>query len=344
MSEKKHYLMFCSLAYAFPILRPIQEEIRRRGDECAWFIEKECPNLLNEDELQLYTSDEVKDYNPIAVFVPGNWVYDWFPGVKVQVFHGYPINKRGDKVDDHFRMRGWFDIYCTSGPTSTPTFKQLSESLGYFKVYETGWCKVDSLVTPLLNNEKKDRKTVFVATTFSKDICALNTLYPTIKKLATEKDWDWIITMHPKLQDYELEKKYRLLERECPNVSFTTQTKVKDMQKADVMLCDSSSIIVEFMILDKPVVTYRNTNPGPQILNVLDIEEIEDALEIALRRPDELMQNIHEYTSKHEAHRDGKNCSRILDAVDDFILNYKGRLKSKPLNLIRRIKLRLKQM
>lgn len=98
------------------------------------------------------------------------------------------------------------------------------------------------------------------------------------------------------------------------------------------------------MILDKPVVTYRNTNPGPQILNVLDIEEIEDALEIALRRPDELMQNIHEYTSKHEAHRDGKNCSRILDAVDDFILNYKGRLKSKPLNLIRRIKLRLKQM
>ena len=65
------------------------------------------------------------DYQPIAVFAPGNYIYDFFPGVKVSLFHGYPINKRGDEKDDHFSVRGWFDVYCTQGETSTLPFKEL---------------------------------------------------------------------------------------------------------------------------------------------------------------------------------------------------------------------------
>lgn len=99
---KKHYLFFVSVAYSYPILRPLQDEIRRRGDDVAWFIEPDCPVLLNQDERWLQSVQEVMDYQPIAVFAPGNYIYDFFPGVKVSLFHGYPINKRGDEKDDHF--------------------------------------------------------------------------------------------------------------------------------------------------------------------------------------------------------------------------------------------------
>ena len=80
---KKHYLFFVSVAYSYPILRPLQDEIRRRGDDVAWFIEPDCPVLLAQDERWLQSVQEVMDYQPIAVFAPGNYIYDFFPGVKV---------------------------------------------------------------------------------------------------------------------------------------------------------------------------------------------------------------------------------------------------------------------
>ena len=111
---KKHYLFFVSVAYSYPILRPLQDEIRRRGDEVAWFVEPDCPVLLDQDERWLQSVQEVMDYQPIAVFAPGNYIYDFFPGVKVSLFHGYPINKRGDEKDDHFSATPCLTAQCLS--------------------------------------------------------------------------------------------------------------------------------------------------------------------------------------------------------------------------------------
>ena len=92
------------------------------------------------------------------------------------------------------------------------------------------------------------------------------------------------------------------------------------------------------MLLDKPVVTYKNTSPGKHLINVTDVNDIEQALEEALTYPKELMKEIRSYTQLHEGHRDGKNSARILDAVDDFIENHKGNMKRKPINLFRKLK------
>lgn len=338
----KRYLFFATLSYSYTILRPLQKEIWRRGDEVAWFLEDSCTDRLLPNEKRLHTIDEVMQYSPIAVFAPGNYIYDFFPGVKVALFHGYPINKRTQKRDDHFSIRGWFDIYCTQGPSSTPQFKKLEVECGFFKVYETGWCKVDDFYSaPLQPIHRSNRPTILYGTTFTKGISSARVLLPQIEKLAATKDWDWIITFHPKLNDPQLIADYMAMAEKHKNVQiFRDIDGANTYRKTDVLLCDTSSIIVEYMLMDKPVVTYRNTRPGDFLLDVRNEEEVGTAIEKALTRPKELMDNILAYTSHHEGHRDGQNSARVLDAVDDFIANYKGRLKRKPLNLVRKLKLR----
>ena len=52
------------------------------------------------------------------------------------------------------------------------------------------------------------------------------------------------------------------------------------------------------------------------------------------------MQAIRTHTMEHEPHRDGRCSARVLDAVDDFLARGRAGLKRRPLNLVRRIKLR----
>lgn len=342
----KRYLFFAQLSYTFSILRPLEQEIWRRGDDCAWFLEDSCDNLLEPNEKRLTTIDEVIDYKPLAVFAPGNYIYDFFPGIKVQVFHGYPINKRNATHDDHFHLRGWFDLYCTQGPSSTVPFRKLEAREGYFKVYETGWCKTDDYVMALkqaAGNDIPDYKTIVYASTFSHNITSAYEMPEAIEQMAKDKPWHWLMTLHPKLTDPDLRNTYKQLARKYPEkITFKDALTPLDLAYTDAMLCDTSSIIVEYMMLGKPVVTYHNTNPGPQLVNVIDKEAIAPALERVLSYPKELMDNIQEYTDMHEAHRDGLNSTRVLDAVDDFLANSKGRIKAKPLNLFRKLKLRLR--
>lgn len=338
----KKYLMFVSLPYAYPIMRPLQREIRRRGDDVAWFIEEGGPDQLAEGERRLATIAEVMEYDPIAVFAPGNHIPDFFPGVKVQLFHGYPINKRNDRHDDHFTVRGWFDIYCTQGPTSTGPFREQERRYGYFRVYETGWTKADDYFSPEMQAPLHNaRPVVLYSTTFTRSLTSTPYLADEIEHLVAERDWEWIFMFHPKLDDRAVIDRYARIAAAHDNVTFLGTTfDFGALRRADVLLCDSSSIILEFMFLDRPVVTFRNSHPGPYLIDVQRPEEVGPALERALARPEELMREIRAYTMRHEPHRDGRCSARVLDAVDDFLARGRAGLKRRPLNLVRRIKLR----
>ena len=138
MQEIKKHLLYVTLPYAYTILRPLRNEIIRRGENVAWFVEKDCPVEIEEGDILLKTLKDAVDYNPIASYAPGNYIPDFIPGIKVALFHGYAIQKRIEKIDDHFTIRGWFDIYCTQGPSSTEYFKELEAKKNFFRVYETG--------------------------------------------------------------------------------------------------------------------------------------------------------------------------------------------------------------
>ena len=221
-------------------------------------------------------------------------------------FHGYAIQKRIEKIDDHFTIRGWFDIYCTQGPSSTEYFKELEAKKNFFRVYETGWTKADTYFSP--DFQKKvinDKPLILYPPTFSQNICSAPHLIETIERLVKTKDWNWIFTFHPKLDDPFINTEYRRIADQNNNaIFFDGADKLHLLQSADVMLCDSSSIILEFMFLNKPVVTFRNTHPGKHLIDVQNPDDVEAAIEKALSRPEELMKNIEEYRS--EERRVGK--------------------------------------
>lgn len=341
----RKYLFLVSLTYSFPILRPLQKAIKARGDEVAWFFDEPGPEkYLKEDEKHLKTITEVMEYNPVAVFTAGNHMYDFFPGYKVQLFHGFNINKRPGK-GDHFALKGWFDLYCTQGETSTTEFKRLERKYDYFRVVETGWPKIDDFYNEdgtMDDRSGNNPPVILYSSTFTDWITSTPYLYDEIKRLVQERDWQWYITFHPKMKEETVEK-YKQLEQYGNVVFYDSDNNVELLKKADVMVCDSSSIIVEFLTFGKPVVTFKNTAPGAYLIDIDDPALLESSICTALEKPAELIKNIHKYIERMNPYYDGKSSERVLAAVDAL---QSGKIKKpgrkKPLNLFRKYKSRKK--
>ena len=336
----KKYLFHVSHLYSFSIVRPLQDTIIRNGDMAAWFLSRpEYRNLLKKNEKELQSISDVINYDPCAVFVASNTVPDFFPGAKVQLFHGFNARKRKSSTG-HFRLRGFFDLYCTQGPSTTLPFLELEKKYKYFKTIETGWPKMDPLFSGPDIRIKNKKPVILFTSTFTPALSAAHEILDVLTELINKNTWDWIITLHPKMSA-DIVMQYKRLEG--TNCRFIeTDNIIPLLKKADVMLSDTSSVVSEFLLQKKPVVTFRNRRPGAHLINVLDRNDIEISIEKALTRPVALMDAIENYIRLIHPYDDGKSSERVLNATDCFIEKYFGKLKAKPLNLTRRMKMRLK--
>ncbi|KRG84013.1 hypothetical protein ABB34_10370 [Stenotrophomonas daejeonensis] len=331
LNRPRRYLFFVELDYSFEILRPLQQAARARGCEVAWFLNGPAPEYLSEDESLLKTVSEVRTFAPDAVFVPGNEVPLSFPGLKVQVFHGLGIEKKG-----HFRIRGMFDLFCTFGPSTTGPFKQLAVKHGWFKVEETGWPKMDPLFAADAEARTDGVKTVLYAPTFSPALTSAPALADEIARIARERDWHWIVKFHPKMEE-RFAAPIRAIA--APNFEVVEEARMLPLLRlADVMLTDTSSAAAEFMLAGKPVVTYRNRAPGPHLINIVRVEELEGALDMAMRGEDPARHARGRYAEEMHPWNDGRSSERVLDAVENMLINGRAGLGRKPLNLLRRFK------
>ena len=335
----KKYLFYISHNYCFEILRPLQQQIRRRGDEIAWFVEgNEINNdYFHQDDQVLTNIPQVIAYHPRAVFVPGNLVPDFIPGLKVQVFHGFEWKKKG-----HFRIRGCFDLYCTQGPFFTQKFNQLKALHPHFNVTETGWPKIDSLFNAKAYSwaSKRDVRTVLYAPTFSPALTSAVALHDEISRLSNNQDWQWIIKFHPKMNPDWIQM-YQALSSDNLHI-VETDSLAPILQAADLMVSDTSSIITEFGLLNKPIVTLNNKSPESHLLNISQAEDLEKTITQAFQGDDGLLQKIKNNAEQMHPYIDGQSSSRIIDAVEKMIGSGRAGLKRKPLNLIRKLKLRKK--
>lgn len=335
MDMTKHYLFYGSERYTQAIMRPIDAAIKSRGDKVAWFFNGPGAEDLQDGDQLLSTVDDVKRWNPIAVITPNNLVPHFFPGVKVQTFHGFDAGK-----PRHIYIRGFFDLYCTTGPRDTRQFFELANKLQHFAVIETGWPKLDyffSQLPPQLPPVKTP-PTVLYHSTFSPSWSAAEILYPEVKRLSQTGEWNWVVTLHPKMNKETCDK-FKALENE--HLRFSDADNILELfPDADVMCSDTSSALSEFLLTGKPVVTFKNRRPGPQLIDIHEVGDFEPAIRKALSRPTELMKAIEQFGAEIHPARDGKSAERILDAIDTFIAQGGKNKKNKPWNLLRKFKLR----
>ncbi|HUB91468.1 MAG TPA: CDP-glycerol glycerophosphotransferase family protein [Dyella sp.] len=330
----KHYLLYGSERYALAILRPLQEAIRARGDETAWFFDGPGAEDLIEGE-RLLSVREVRQWKPIAVITPGNHLPHFFPGVKVEVFHGFNAGK-----PRHIYIRGFFDLYCTTGPRDTQAFGELAHKLGHFAVTETGWPKLDPFMRAISGPLPPVRTppVILYHSTFSPSWSAAETLYEEVKRLSRDGRWRWIVTFHPKM-DPDTAAKYKALQNEY--LSFAENDNILELfPQVDMMCSDTSSALSEFLLTGKPVVTFNNRAPGPQLIDIHNAADFEPAIQRALSRPPALMQAIKAFGEAIHPYHDGRSSERVLDAIDAFIANGGRNRKSKPRNWWRKLKLR----
>ncbi|MFQ3248224.1 MAG: UDP-N-acetylglucosamine 2-epimerase [Glaciecola sp.] len=331
------FILLIQQNYTFEILRPMQAEMKARGDQVLWLaLGRDVKSeLFDEQENVTRSISEAIAFKADAIFVTGNVVPDFIPGLKVQVFHGFEWKKKG-----HFRIRGSFDLYCTQGPLFTRKFDEFAKQYGYFDVVETGWPKMDN-VFPLQNtNTNHDRKQILYLPTFSPRLTSTTDLLPEITRLAKSNEYDWVVKFHPKM-DKEVIAKYALMAEQFDNVSVYAKADLMSLIKAcDLVLSDTSSAIAESLLLRKPVITYRNSKPDEFIIDFNDPSQLQANIESVFTNTETQDKNFDQFAAEYHPTSDGKASSRVIDAAIQCVEQGLKAKKKKPANLIRNLKLR----
>ena len=328
------YLLFATERYALPILQPLADALQAAGHGVhAWFADGAAGARLP-DPIRMISLREAVALRPRAVFSAANWVPTFLTGPKVQLFHGFNVEKR-DAARGHFRVRGLFDLYCTQGPATTGPFREIAARHPHFAVVETGWPKLDPLfrddhgAAAALRAPANGRPTVLFASTFTERLSAAPHLFDAIAAEVARGERYWLLTLHPKCAP-ELFDRYRGLAG--ANAAFVETEQLMAAQRAaDVLVADTTSVVSEFVVQHKPVVTLRNRAPKPHMLDFDDPARLPAMLDRAFAPTPELQAAIVAYADAIHPYRDGQSSERVIAATEDLIAGRLGRLRGKPL-------------
>ncbi len=334
------YLLFATERYALPILQPLGDALQAAGHGVhAWFVDGAAGSRLPAPVQVIANARQAVALRPRAVFSAANWAPTFVSGPKVQLFHGFNVEKR-DAARGHFRVRGMFDLYCTQGPATTAPFRALAEQAGHFKVVETGWPKLDPLFGPedalarQWRAQAGGREVVMFASTFTERLSAAPHLYAQIAAQVASGERFWLLTLHPKCAP-ELVERYRALAG--GNAVFVeTEQLVSAERAADVLVADTTSVVSEFVVQLKPVVTFRNRAPKPHMIDFDEAVQLPQMLQRAFHPEPELRAALAAYADAIHPYRDGRSSQRVIAATGQLLDGELGRLARKPLGSVLR--------
>ncbi len=331
-------LFYVSKLYSLPVVLPLVEEAKHTDVEIAFFVSSKVKKKLPDEisDLQVFTDlNSGADFKPDFVLCPGNFVDFRLPGIKVELFHGIGVEK-----PSHYRIRHFFDMYLTSGPVVTRRFTQMQNRYRYFRTVETGWPKVDHILKYNTENLRErfeipaDRKVILYAPTHSRTMQSATLLLPEIEK-TMKPDEIWLCKPH-EFMDRSLvngitdKEHFRLI---------TDYDITPYLHLADVMVSDTSSVIYEFMVLDKPVVTFRTLARKDKGINIQESGELRAALDRSLLNPGEFSNNRKHHLDQVNPVLDGNISKGIIDLLSTMDPEEPVGTRRKPLNLFRKMQI-----
>ncbi len=331
-------LFYVSKKYSIPIITPIVKYLKKTEHSFAFFMSKKVKNELtselNKYEL-LQNIEETKLFSPDVVIAPGNFVDFRIPGIKVQIFHGLGVEKAS-----HYKIRHFFDVYCTSGPFVTKKYENLQKRKKYFLVKETGWPKIDHIINYPANNlrEKfnipKEKKVILFAPTHSKKMQSAESLLPIIPNIINE-DEIWFLKFH-ELMNKELKSSIE----HSKNIKIIDDYDITPyLHLSDILITDTSSVAYEFIILDKPVITYRTHSRKNKGIDITQPPQLRGAIDRSLLDPQEFHQNRINHIAEVNPCIDGKISENLISTLETILSNNELKNKTKPLNMFRKLQI-----
>jgi CDP-glycerol glycerophosphotransferase (TagB/SpsB family) len=309
--------------YSFGILEPVMQVLKEKNYEFIWFVRTAILEKFPYQD-QRFTSkiEDLVHFNSDAIFVPGNEVPHYLRGVKTQVFHGLAGEKKG-----HFRIRNYFDLYLTQGPYFTRWFSKAANKHKDFSVVETGWPKLDIYGKELhkydsdklsLLKKYSAKKIILYAPTFSPSLTSAPHLLSQIEELALEKEYLIVIKFHD-LMAKNLIDSYKKLSMSFKNVLFIEERNIiKYLLIADLMISDTSSVVYEFLLLDKPVITFKNNSLAINWDNLLSFNGLVKSVVRNLLE-DPFKEQRLKVLKEYHPYTDGNSAKRMVEAVEEYI-------------------------
>jgi CDP-glycerol glycerophosphotransferase (TagB/SpsB family) len=332
-------LFYLSKGYSIPIVEPLVKRFNREGIGFAFLVSKKVRNNLPEywEEFEIFTFlNEAIAYAADFVICPGNFVDYRLPGIKVEIFHGLGVEK-----PSHYKIRHFFDLYLTSGPYVTKKFNRLQNKYKYFLVQETGWAKVDHIINYPTHNLKQklglpnDKRIILFAPTHSAKMQSASALMPIIPKQIASNEI-WLVKFH-ELMNKDISQQFSVAH---PQIQIIKNNDITPyLHVSDLMISDTSSVIYEFMVLDKPIITYKTQARADKGIDIDSPQKLRPAIDRCFENPNEFSANRQKHLAEINPYLDGNISGRIIETLQNVMQNDLIPQKRKPLNLFRKMQL-----
>ncbi len=351
-SEKKKILFYIQRDLQLPFLEPIHDHLKRRYPalELAFaapsFILPRDGNpgwgLQSEEVARLSRKSHfvrtVEEFAPDVTVFADACTNVMNCGKRVFVGHGI-ISKGGFYTDNPLvRRENLADLICVPGEWH----KDILSRNVFSPIAVTGFIKSDRLFGPSACTREAfchnhaippEKRIVLYAPTFNAELSAIPTLGERVVELC-DPDTYMVIKLHT-MTDIRWVELHRRLVGRHPHVRFLEGIDVTPaMAAADILVSDVSSVVVEFMALDRPVIAVNNPRQHEYdgyiptdveyrvrdaCLQVGTVEELTAAVQRSFAFPNELSEKRRQYAEALCYGRDGHSAQRAAEAVIQLV-------------------------